>query len=93
MLIPDTRRDRQQFYKNAATDQYGHFNIKGIAPGNYKLFAWEDVEPGAAEDPEFLKPYENKGQAFSIEEKSRHNAQLELIPAEDAADHKAAGNQ
>ena len=93
MLIPDTRRDQRQFYKYTTTDQYGHFSIKGIAPRNYKLFAWEDVEPGAAEDPEFLKPYENKGQAFSIEEKSRHNAQLELIPAEDAADHKAAGNQ
>ena len=93
VLIPDSHRDQRQFYKNSATDQNGHFSIKGIAPGNYKLFAWEDIDPGAAEDPEFLKPYENKGQAFSIEEKSRHNAQLELIPAEDTADHKRAGNQ
>src|SRR5712692_2940455 len=47
-LVPDgPRRAQTRLYKGITTDQYGRFTIKGIAPGGYKLFAWEDVEEGA----------------------------------------------
>lgn len=43
---------------------------KAIAPGAYKLFAWEDVETGAYKDPEFLKAFE----ALAARGKSRQEA-------------------
>lgn len=84
VLIPQSakRREGGQFYKMVTTDQYGQFTIKGVEPGEYKAFAWEDVEMGAYMDPEFVKPVENRGQAVSVHEGGREKIQLDLIPAE-----------
>ncbi len=30
--------------KSTSTDQYGQFSVRGIAPGDYKLFAWEAID-------------------------------------------------
>jgi hypothetical protein len=57
------------FYKVVTSDQYGHFVIKNVDPGEYKAYAWEDVELGAYMDPDFLKPVENRGQAVSIHDR------------------------
>jgi protocatechuate 3,4-dioxygenase beta subunit len=82
VLVPESRlREQTSLFKQATTDQTGHFTLKGIAPGEYKLFAWEDIEPGAYQDPEFLKPMESLGEAVSIREGSRENSQLKLIPS------------
>jgi len=83
VLVPDTRhRERQDLFKTAASDTSGHFSLKGISPGEYKLFAWEDVEMGAYQDPEFLKPFESRGESVTIREGSHENQQLKLIPAD-----------
>jgi hypothetical protein len=34
--------------------------METVPPGSYKLFAWDDVEPGIWWDPDFLKNYEDK---------------------------------
>ncbi len=83
-LVPDEpRRALLRWYKQATTDQYGRFTVKGIAPGGYKLFAWDDVDDGAYEDPEFLKAFEAQGEPIAIREGSRESAQLKLIPTEE----------
>jgi hypothetical protein len=83
-LVPDARhRDQTQLFKMMGTDASGHFTITGIAPGDYKLFAWQEVEADAPQDPEFLKPYENQGQSLTIREGSREKTQLKLIQAEE----------
>ena len=82
-LVPDEpHRARSRLYRQASTDQYGRFLIKGVAPGGYKLFAWEDIIDGQYEDPEFMKSYESLGQPVTIRELSHDSAQLKLIPAE-----------
>jgi len=82
VLVPDDQR-RTRLYKEESIDQYGRFNIKNVAPGDYKLFAWEAVETGAYCDPEFLRPFESLGEALHIHEGSRASAQPKLIPAEE----------
>ncbi len=44
VLIPDRFRDRTELYKTAVTDENGHFTIRGITPGDYKIFVWEAIE-------------------------------------------------
>ena len=84
VLVPDARRRNQlHLYKTTSTDQYGRFLVRGIAPGEYKLFAWEDVESGAYQDPDFLGPFESLGQTVTIREYSHQTLQLKVIPAED----------
>ena len=82
VLVPDARRRGQsELYKIANTSQDGRFSLKGIPPGDYKLFAWQDVEQGAWQDPDFLKPFENAGESISIQENGRQAVQLKLLAA------------
>lgn len=82
-LIPDeSHRSTLRLFKTANTDQNGHFTIRGVRPGEYKIFAWEMVESGAYQDPDFLKPYESAGETVSIKESARETVQLKLIPAQ-----------
>jgi len=71
-------------YKTATTDQCGKFTVKNLDPGEYKVFAWEDMEFGAYMDPELVKPVESLGEAMTIRENSKAQVQLKLIPAETA---------
>ena len=86
VLVPDAD-SRQKFeqYKTSNTDQYGHFEIRGVPPGHYKAFAWEKVDPGAYVDPDFLKPFESKAESFDIAANEQKSVQLKMIPASDSA--------
>jgi carboxypeptidase family protein len=79
-LIPNEKhRNEFRLYKASTTDQYGHFDLRGIAPGDYQLFSWEEVESEAWEDPEFLKPFEQTGEKISLEEGELKNVNLAAI--------------
>lgn len=80
VLVPDdAHRSQSRFYKATTTDQNGHFDLQGIAPGDYKLFSWDEVETGAWEDPDFLKPFESKGVSISFEEGDQKSESLVTI--------------
>jgi hypothetical protein len=82
VLIPDsTHRGEADLFKEATADRNGGFTIAGIRPGDYKLFAWDDVEPGSWWDPEFLSHYEEKGERVKIEANGSLGVNLRLIPA------------
>jgi hypothetical protein len=84
VLIPEaTRRDNAHVYKIVIADQGGHFTIRGIPPGDYRLFAWEQVERGAYQDTTFLRRYEGRGEPIRMQEGARLNVQLRVIPAEE----------
>jgi hypothetical protein len=69
VLVPDeAHRDQSRLYQKVATDQYGHYLLRGIAPGDYKIFCWDEVEVGAWEDPDFLRTFEDRGQKISVED-------------------------
>jgi uncharacterized surface anchored protein len=84
VLIPTApkRREQFQFHQTVTTDQSGRFTLKNLSPGDYKLYAWEDVETGAWMDPEFLQPVESKGKDVTIREGSRESVDLKAIPAQ-----------
>jgi hypothetical protein len=45
VLVPELDRARRDLYRGTTTDQYGHFSILSVIPGEYRLLAWEDLEP------------------------------------------------
>ncbi|MBZ5583014.1 MAG: carboxypeptidase-like regulatory domain-containing protein, partial [Acidobacteriia bacterium] len=83
-LVPTGSR-RTDLFKTAVADPNGHFTIQGVAPGSYKVYAWEEVDMNAVHyDPEFVKPYESSGQSVHINEGSKETVNLKQIktPAE-----------
>jgi hypothetical protein len=81
VLVPDVRlRYRSDLYKTAATDSSGSFRLQGIPPGDYVLFAWNNVETGAWQDPDFVRGYENRGKPIHIAEETDDDIQLTVIP-------------
>jgi hypothetical protein len=82
VLIPDGKqRGQPNYYRQGVTDQLGRFAMRNVAPGDYTLFAWEQVERGAYMDPEFLGQYEDRGKAVHVEEGGHVSVQLDVIPA------------
>jgi protocatechuate 3,4-dioxygenase beta subunit len=80
VLVPEpSHRTQYTLFKEQTTDQYGHFELRGIAPGDYKLFSWEEAESGAWEDPEFLKPFEEKGEKITLQEGDQKTLNLTTI--------------
>lgn len=65
--------------KSANTDQNGTFDLKGLAPGEYKTFAWEDRGDGVITDPDFRKAFESKATVVKLSEKSRENIEPLMI--------------
>jgi hypothetical protein len=82
VLVPDASlRQRSSSFKTTTTDATGSFRISGVGPGDFKIFSWEAVETGAWEDPDFLRPYEVRGQSLTILEGTRQTVQLTAIPS------------
>ena len=80
ILVPDqAHRAFTRLYKSASTDQNGRFELRGIAPGDYKLFSWEEAESGSWEDPEFVKPFEGKGERISLQDSDQKTLNLTAI--------------
>jgi protocatechuate 3,4-dioxygenase beta subunit len=81
VLVPDaTRRNRFDLYRTASTDATGHFHLEGIAPGDYRVYAWEDIENGAWQDPDFVRQFEDRSKPVRINETSTAKIELRVIP-------------
>ena len=67
---------------SAATDQNGDFRIAGLAPGDYYLAAWEDIEADLTSDPDFLQRFTSQATVLTLEEGAHQTAQPNLISRE-----------
>jgi hypothetical protein len=65
-LIPASRRANHALYYGATADGTGAFGIRGVAPGEYKIIAWDSIPAGAYLNAEFLKKYEDSGDSITI---------------------------
>jgi hypothetical protein len=79
VLVPEARfRARSDLFKSATTDQFGHFEFATVPPGEYKVFAWDDVEPGIWNDPAFLKEYEKVGEPVTVAANGKETVKVKL---------------
>jgi hypothetical protein len=80
VLIPDARQ-RTELYKTATTDQTGRFVMRGLTPGDYKLFAWEALENYGYFDPDVMRRAEALGKPLHVGESSKQAVEGKIIPA------------
>jgi protocatechuate 3,4-dioxygenase beta subunit len=80
VVVPDPpRRQRFDLYYVAGSPN-GRLHLDGIAPGDYKVFAWDDVPGDAWQDADFMRAYEDRGKPVHILEGGSANVELRLIP-------------
>jgi protocatechuate 3,4-dioxygenase beta subunit len=79
-LIPDqSLADWHERFRNAFTSIAGKFTFANIQPGEYKVFAWLGVEPGAPQSADFRKPYEARGVVVKVEANGRQSLDLKPV--------------
>jgi hypothetical protein len=80
ICIPDAnRRERHDLYQLVSTDYRGHFSLRGLNPGEYRVFALDaDVDAEEITDPEFVRTHESLGQTVNLEEGERKSIVLML---------------
>lgn len=67
--------------RTVTADQYGQFRIDALAPGEYILHAWEDLEPGSNRDPEIRKRAERYARTVKLKAKEQAEVSLTMAPA------------
>jgi len=80
-LLPEPfRPETQRLQRSATSDANGHFTIKSVVPGEYRLYAWEETFPLRNIEPGDLQPYESYGVGVRVEEGAVKQAELSLVP-------------
>jgi hypothetical protein len=80
VAVPDGgNRGRADLYRHVLTDTSGHFALRGLAPGDYSFYAWDDLERGAWENVEFLRAFEGRGQFVRMREGMNESLDLDLL--------------
>jgi hypothetical protein len=84
---PDARRQNRLLYKTATADANGHFTIRGVAPGTYKIFSWPGGDTGLFSspidggyfNPKYMARFETAGKSISVTQAAA-NVELTVIP-------------
>jgi hypothetical protein len=63
------------------TDPNGAFRFTGLPPGEYRLAAWEDAEPGLLQNREFLALFAGDSEEIDLSEGAQAAQDLKMIPA------------
>ena len=89
LLVPDfSDKINVDAIRTMRADSKGKFVLRGLAPGLYRLFAFEDIEINEIlNQPDLLKNYEATAQAVRVEEGGKYTVEVKPIPAE-----RVAGN-
>jgi hypothetical protein len=82
-LIPDPPQPEQPWlYQTAEAGEGGQFQFHGVRPGKYRLYAWEELEPGSHMDPQVTAAHEAESVAIEVKENDTMKVAIKRIPVE-----------
>ena len=71
------------FYKSTTSDPMGRFSLRGLAPGEYQVFAWANSPGTAYRNADFMKRYDGRGASVNVVAGARlSSATVDLITDE-----------
>jgi hypothetical protein len=71
---------RRDMNKLVTTDANGNFTLHGLPPGEYKIFAWEEIaETNAWMDRDYRQPFETLAASAKVDESTAPTIALRLI--------------
>jgi protocatechuate 3,4-dioxygenase beta subunit len=77
------------FMAHARTNPHGEFTIKNLAPGEYRIQAWEDVDQQLATLPEFRASFDSSSPLVKLSAGSKETLDLKQL-SRDAIEVEAA---
>jgi hypothetical protein len=80
VLVPEAERERREQYRVATAGEDGTAMLRGIAPGRYRLFAWEELEPNAYLNADFMRVWEAFGASMTIASGENAPLSIRVIP-------------
>jgi hypothetical protein len=85
-LVPEgtlkARVDYYGAYESTRTDQDGGFELHGITPGAYQVYAWAKAPAAGFRSEEFMEAFAGKGSAVKLELNGRHKVELTILDSE-----------
>ena len=82
-LVPSgERRANMQLYRATQSDANGKFTMNEIVPGQYELFAWQDVVQGAYQNEDYMRRYEGRGTSVLVMRSATVVVEVRRIPSE-----------
>ena len=54
--------------------------LPNLAPGEYRVAAWEDIEPGLVQNPDFRERFESTAIKATLTESSNTTVEMKVIP-------------
>lgn len=82
LLVPDSDKPDADLIRTTRSDVKGKFVMRGLPPGTYKLFAFEDAETEILNQPELLKNYEQNSQSVKVEEAGKYTLEIKPVPGQ-----------
>ena len=76
---------RSDLLKRATTDAAGNFHIKDVAPGDYRVYAWEMDFDQSTQSAEFRKLFDGKSAAVSVGPNGKALVRVSVITADEIA--------
>jgi len=81
-LVPESKRfENRALFASASTDASGKFVLRGVAPGDYRLFAWENAPANAYQNSSFIRKYEGNAKIVHLGQGTTVHTELTVIPA------------
>lgn len=82
VLVPEGERRvfRADLNRVTASNETGQFVFESLPPGEYRMFAWENVADRAWQDPSVLKAYQEMSKVVRVSENARQTVEIGSIP-------------
>ena len=81
VLVPEGERRvfRADLNRVTASNESGQFLFENLPPGDYRMFAWENVADRAWQDPGFLRQFLETSKTVRVLENSRQTIEITSI--------------
>jgi hypothetical protein len=82
VAVPERARFRTDLFRSLSTDENGRSAFPALAPGDYKIFAFESVEDNGWFDPELLARSEGQAASVHVSASATQAVSVQIVPAE-----------
>ncbi len=75
--------DGPDFVRTVKAGADGRYRFSSLPPGEYRLAAWEKIDPGFSDLPEFLAKFEERATSIKLSENEHQNTDPVVVKSDD----------